>query len=563
MSGLNLGTKFLDHIFMSSGPKLLQSWLIAKDYYGQRSILFAIFGGALTPFILIALPGMLLTPVSSLLVAVLLSSYLLWGYIYFKGSSFSTATTVKWGRVAGLGVALGWSFYLFSMAQSNSTHSTALDMVILYNISLISIFPTVFKFDRLVIRTVVGSLTGSLILIGTFKFTETYYALFLAGVIIYCIYVMIASENSYQSDLQLHHQQRRLEQIFDAFPGGVSLLKDLRYTIVNRYLRQNMPKGIDMYLKELGSHAIDALWVNKVIEFHKSADKQVTFEAPVSTNFGARMHLTSATKISNDEMVLTSIDIQDLVEAKGEAEKERARNLANAKLVSLGEMSSGIAHEINNPLAVLKGRLGLLQKITQTQDPKPEKILEHTSKLMPMVERIEKIVKSMRSLSRNGSGDLIVTQTTPKKMIEEALVFMEARLKNFGVNLEIYGDGLNSDMLASESEVTQVILNALANSHDAIQKLDSKWIKVEVLDLQDSIQIKIQDSGSGISPELKDKIGQPFFTTKPPGQGTGLGLSIAKNIIDRHSGKIYFEHQAPHTTLVIVLPKWQKIALAS
>lgn len=94
----------------------------------------------------------------------------------------------------------------------------------------------------------------------------------------------------------------------------------------------------------------------------------------------------------------------------------------------------------------------------------------------------------------------------------------------------------------------------LTNACDAIENLNDKWLEVTVTKTTDVTVISITDSGSGISPEVSDKMMQPFYTTKEVGKGTGLGLSISQGIIASHNGSFYYDAKSPHTRFVIELP---------
>jgi signal transduction histidine kinase len=100
-----------------------------------------------------------------------------------------------------------------------------------------------------------------------------------------------------------------------------------------------------------------------------------------------------------------------------------------------------------------------------------------------------------------------------------------------------------------------VILNLLNNAVDAVGPLADKWVEVQVKGIGEEVEISVMDSGSGIPEKLRDKIGQPFFTTKTIGQGTGLGLSISKGIVEAHGGRLSLDLECEHTRFLVRLPK--------
>ncbi len=108
-------------------------------------------------------------------------------------------------------------------------------------------------------------------------------------------------------------------------------------------------------------------------------------------------------------------------------------------------------------------------------------------------------------------------------------------------------------------QIGQVILNILNNSISAVQSLSEKWVEIEVGERPGLVQIKITDSGSGIPTNLREKIMEPFFTTKAIGEGTGLGLSIAQGIIKNHGGRLLVDSACRNTRFVIEFPKSQLV----
>ena len=105
------------------------------------------------------------------------------------------------------------------------------------------------------------------------------------------------------------------------------------------------------------------------------------------------------------------------------------------------------------------------------------------------------------------------------------------------------------------TEISQVILNLLNNAVDAVQPLLEKWVELQVRNAGKDLEISVTDSGRGVPEKIRDKMGQPFFTTKQVGQGTGLGLSISKGIVQAHGGHLNLDAACEHTRFVVTLPK--------
>jgi signal transduction histidine kinase len=105
------------------------------------------------------------------------------------------------------------------------------------------------------------------------------------------------------------------------------------------------------------------------------------------------------------------------------------------------------------------------------------------------------------------------------------------------------------------TEISQVLLNLLNNAVDAVQPLAEKWVELQVRSAGKDVEISVMDSGKGIPEKIRDKVGQPFFTTKVVGHGTGLGLSISRGIVEAHGGHLNLDTQCEHTRFVVTLPK--------
>lgn len=226
----------------------------------------------------------------------------------------------------------------------------------------------------------------------------------------------------------------------------------------------------------------------------------------------------------------------------------------SSKLTALGEMAGGIAHEINNPLSIIKGYIDLLKRHSSRQSLKEEILIQYIDKMDQTVGRISRIVSGMRRFSRESSLDEKVPYSL-NKIIDETLDICLERINNNGTALTV--DYFPNDAIVScrPVEISQVILNLINNSFQAINFDPHPWIKIHCQEFANFYQIKIADSGPGIPNNIRQKLFQPFFTTKDIGVGTGLGLSISRGIVEEHQGQMNYLDDAPNTTFVIQLPK--------
>lgn len=226
----------------------------------------------------------------------------------------------------------------------------------------------------------------------------------------------------------------------------------------------------------------------------------------------------------------------------------------NEKMVSLGVLASGIAHEINNPLAVIKMGIDVLKKQNKAERLDQEHLGEKLQKIDLNVIRIGKIVSSLKTYSRNEDIDPL-SEVDLNKVLDEAITLLT---KEFSLaEIEIMLPENQYKVLAREGELIQIMVNLFLNAIDEIKKQsDKKWIKISALAKDDKVEISIQDSGAGIAKEIEQKIFQPFYTTKTIGEGTGLGLFISRNLIESMGGEISYELRDKHTTFVLLLKRY-------
>jgi len=245
-------------------------------------------------------------------------------------------------------------------------------------------------------------------------------------------------------------------------------------------------------------------------------------------------------------------DITEIEKMRATIRLQQQQMVASAKLSSLGEMAGGIAHEINNPLLIINGRLKIIEKFLNIPNVDITRLKEEVKKIEGTANRIAQIVRGLKSFSREGSGDakeMVFIST----IVNDTLTFCNEKFAHHDVQLRVlpYED---FKMSCRPSQVSQVLLNLLFNAYDAVQSFDEKWVELNILSKGEYIHFIVTDSGSGIPENLVEKIMHPFFTTKEVGKGTGLGLSISKGLVESHGGKIYYEKSSPHTQFVVELP---------
>ncbi|QQS52558.1 MAG: HAMP domain-containing histidine kinase [Bacteroidota bacterium] len=221
------------------------------------------------------------------------------------------------------------------------------------------------------------------------------------------------------------------------------------------------------------------------------------------------------------------------------------------KMASLGVLTAGVAHEINNPLNyILGGYHGITDHFETIGLDKNERLIKMLDIIKIGVDRVSNIVKSLNQFSRNNQTNDEVCDL--HAIVENCLTMLNNQLKNrIGIQKNYWPGQL--DILGNNGKLHQVFLNILSNAVQSIENTGE--INIKTLKKGGEAIISIQDTGCGISQENLTRITDPFFTTKDPNKGIGLGLSICYGIIKEHKGKMEFNSELHKgTTVNITLP---------
>jgi signal transduction histidine kinase len=232
---------------------------------------------------------------------------------------------------------------------------------------------------------------------------------------------------------------------------------------------------------------------------------------------------------------------------KRELEQEKKQSILSDRHKSLGEMSAGVGHEINNPLAII---LGTLEKINILYpDEASENIKADLEVIKKSSLRISAIVKGLKNLSRDASQDDFESISIID-IINDALSLCEGRAINLGIEIsKEVNDTFNIN--CRPTEIAQVIYNLISNSIDEISDQNKPWIKIITSNEDKKNILSIVDSGAGVSETIANNIFDPFFTTKRAGHGTGLGLGISKQIMLQHSGDLILNTKSDNTHFIV------------
>lgn len=242
--------------------------------------------------------------------------------------------------------------------------------------------------------------------------------------------------------------------------------------------------------------------------------------------------------------VAVVVDVTEAMAQQLSLETERAKAIESAKLASLGEMAGGIAHEINNPLMIIQAQAEQLIRMT-----KDERVVAGMGRIERTVDRIAKIIKGMRALSRNSDNDEFAPARV-SAILEDVIDLCQERFRQSAIALQVdIIDDFTIDCRATQ--ISQVLLNLLNNSYDAVRGERGSWTKITIFCAENKGIITVTDSGSGIPKDVAARIMDPFFTTKSIEKGTGLGLSISQNIMRDHGAEFYLDQQSSNTKFVL------------
>jgi signal transduction histidine kinase len=312
---------------------------------------------------------------------------------------------------------------------------------------------------------------------------------------------------------------------------------------------------------------------------HQQLQKQVAIEAVAKEKLAKEQEVERSRLIAQQKIELEKQVTERTAELKQSIEELKTTQIQliqSEKMASLGELTAGIAHEIQNPLnfvnnfsevnkelisemknEIESGNLNEAKTIAANIEDNEEKIIFHG-------KRADAIVKSMLQHSRASSGkkELVDLNTLVDEYLRLAYHGLRAKDKTFNAAMQTDYDPSIGKINIVPQDIGRVVLNLITNAFYSVTekaKLSASTyqalVVVSTKKVQDKVEIKIKDNGGGIPQKVLDKIFQPFFTTKPTGQGTGLGLSLSYDIIKGYGGELKVDtKEKEFAEFTIVLP---------
>lgn len=230
------------------------------------------------------------------------------------------------------------------------------------------------------------------------------------------------------------------------------------------------------------------------------------------------------------------------------SEKQQMQLVNTHRMTALGEMAGGVAHEINNPLAIISAATTIVRReVAEPQKLSQEAVNKRLDTIDRTIERISKITTGLLNFSQFEYKEEDLRKPISVKSILESITANSAeKIRKRGVDVQFQMPG-DLNVKIDEVHLSQIITNLTNNSLDAVETLDERWVRINCEIGDEYFEIQVTDSGHGVPAQVASRMMEPFFTTKPVGSGVGLGLSISKGFIEGYGGRLLYEEYEGHT----------------
>ncbi len=265
-------------------------------------------------------------------------------------------------------------------------------------------------------------------------------------------------------------------------------------------------------------------------------------------------------KIDN-EVGITAQSIENMINRlKNEiSEKENAQKqmYLHERLASIGELAAGMAHEINNPLSIVRLSIDDLEHELQKNGTNNHDAQNEIKLQKEAIERISNIIKSLKHYTHM---DLNLTEEVHiNEAINDTITLLTPILKKEGISINLKLNDVAVSIQGNTGKFKQVLMNLTSNARDAVKDFEKKEITIETFEDSNFIYIEVKDTGCGIETDELDKVCNLFYTSKAPGKGSGMGLSISQKFINEMNGELLFESPSNKgATVTIKLPQVKK-----
>lgn len=226
--------------------------------------------------------------------------------------------------------------------------------------------------------------------------------------------------------------------------------------------------------------------------------------------------------------------------------------LRQDRLASIGMLASSLAHEIGNPLGVIRGRAEIILNTLKSGVTSIDSSIQGLDTIIGQIDRISRLIESLLKLSRVPQ-EIRLTSVPLAGTANEVATLMAESLRRKGIQLDNRLQSSALSVMADSQHLQQILLNLMINSVHAIEEERKRSGRTEnhrvrldsTLSDPNHVTLIVEDTGCGIAPDIKRRMFEPFFTTKTPGQGTGLGLAIVQRLVEEMQGCIHVESEGP------------------
>ena len=252
------------------------------------------------------------------------------------------------------------------------------------------------------------------------------------------------------------------------------------------------------------------------------------------------------------------LEIQAVGRDNTEVRRSQQQLTQSAKMATLGEMATGLAHEINQPLNVMRMAIVNVLKRLNNGDVQVDYLIDKLTRIDTQVQRAARVVDHMRVFGRR--SEIEQRPFNPAQAIEGTLSLLAEGMRGKGVDLRISETAFEVQVRGYVDQLEQVLINLMVNARDALLDKREKhpgfkpWIALYAERDTHSVRLWVEDNGGGIDPPVLERIFEPFFTTKPVGVGTGLGLSVSYGIVENMGGKLSVRNSSEGARFCIELP---------
>jgi PAS domain S-box-containing protein len=364
-----------------------------------------------------------------------------------------------------------------------------------------------------------------------------------------------------RAERDLARTNQRLASVLDNTSVGVYAVdRDWKFTYVNENARVMLKEMGDVMGKDLRIAFPDQRATTRAkLEQVMATRQPVAFESyyptlDLSTNI-------SAHPLDDGGITIYFSDISAQRRLERELESERAQR--QQRLEVLARLSSGLAHEIKNPLAIIHARASDLAEMAEEGEVGRAEIGKTCASIVQTSDRAIRILRGVAAMARVGTHDPM-RPAGVAAMVSQAIELVEGRYKVAGIRLETeVPEGLPM-LECRDVQISQILVNLLNNAFDAVENdaRSERWVRLVVSvqpgteheDRIDRLQISVIDGGPGVAPEHRERLMQTFFTTKSMGAGIGIGLSVSRTIAEDHGGQLELRERDGHTCFRLTLP---------